>query len=151
MYRPCYFTDTTQICIFQRNFTYLPYFRWRHQKIDDVTGNIYASYEPMRFRKPTRNRVKELIFMRTLYKADTSLKRSLLLGTNGVRFIEIPLYNICSTVYTGRKPVIIDMKICVYDNFGMGAANFPMSCDTWLNRCWYHSAGQLVFPCAQAC
>ena len=31
--------------------------------------------------------------MRTLYKADTSLKRTLLLGTNGVRFIEIPLYN----------------------------------------------------------
>ena len=31
--------------------------------------------------------------MRTLYKADTSLKRTLLLGTNGVRFIEIPLYH----------------------------------------------------------
>ena len=32
--------------------------------------------------------------MRTLYKSDTSLKRTLLLGTNGARFIEIPLYNV---------------------------------------------------------
>ena len=30
--------------------------------------------------------------MRTLYKADISLTRTVFLGTNGVRFIEIPLY-----------------------------------------------------------
>ena len=43
--------------------------------------------------------LKEFIFMRTLYKADTSLKRTPFLGTNGVRFIEIPLYLYKHTLY----------------------------------------------------